>query len=108
MILPPLDVVESWPLPNYVDPITRGPANLVVNLVLFPLVCVLVALRLYTRLHISRSSGPDDWLILASLVRSLPSTSIITLTVAVSHRRIGSPNLSYRIPLWLEQTYMGR
>ena len=73
MILPPLEVIASWPLPNYDDPITRGPAPIIFNLVLFPLVCFFIALRMYTRLCISKSFGLDDWLILATLVRSLSS-----------------------------------
>ncbi|KAL7779575.1 hypothetical protein CFE70_009079 [Pyrenophora teres f. teres 0-1] len=31
MQLPPLDVILSWPTPNYVDPQTRGPALVIVN-----------------------------------------------------------------------------
>ena len=68
MQMPPLAVIESWPLPNYVNPVTRGPANIIINLVFLPLVCLVIALRVYTRLRISKSFGVDDWLILASLV----------------------------------------
>ena len=33
MRLPPLEVLYSWPDPNYVDPVTRGSALLIVNCV---------------------------------------------------------------------------
>jgi hypothetical protein len=71
MQLPPLSVIESWPTPNYVDPVVRGPENIILNLIFFPLVCLVIALRVFTRLRISKNFGIDDWLILASLVRSL-------------------------------------
>ena len=68
MQLPPLDVMATWPLPNYIDPVTRGPASTAIVLVLYPLVCLVIFLRVYARLVISKSFGPDDWLILATLV----------------------------------------
>lgn len=68
MQLPPLSVVEAWPA---ADPnaSSRGQANLIVNLVLFPLALLFLILRIYTRLAISRSFGLDDVLILAAMVR---------------------------------------
>ena len=70
MQLPPLAVLESWPKPNYVDPIQRGPVNIILNLIFLPLVCLVITLRVFTRTQISKNFGADDWLILASLVRS--------------------------------------
>ncbi|TVY83554.1 hypothetical protein LSUE1_G005195 [Lachnellula suecica] len=66
MQLPSLEILASWPAPNYIDPETRGWSNAVVNIVLYPLVCIALGLRVYTRLRISRSFGWDDWLILLS------------------------------------------
>ncbi len=71
MQLPPLEVLASWPKPNYVDPIQRGPANIILDLTLLPLVCLVITLRVFTRTSISKNFGADDWLILASLVRLL-------------------------------------
>jgi hypothetical protein len=73
MRLPPLAVIASWPTPNYIDPTRRGWANLITNAVLYPLVCVALFIRVFTRLRISRSFGVDDWLILVAIV-SLTST----------------------------------
>ena len=56
----PLDVILSWPKPNYIDPVRRGPALLAVNCVLLPISLAVVGLRLYTRLIIVRSAGLDD------------------------------------------------
>ncbi len=67
----PLSVLLSWPKPNYVDPIRRGPALVIVNSVLLPLAVVIVGLRLYTRLFICRSAGLDD-IFIALAVVSIP------------------------------------
>ena len=68
MLTPPLDVIESWPPPNHANPTTRGYANIIANLILFPLVLLIVSLRMYTRLRISKSVGLDDWFIVAAVV----------------------------------------
>ena len=64
----PLSVLLSWPAPNYVDPIRRGPSLVIVNSVLLPLAIVIVGLRLYTRLFIIRSAGLDDLFIALAVV----------------------------------------
>jgi hypothetical protein len=56
----PLEVIASWPTPNYTNPERRGPALIIVNSILLPLALIVVGLRLYTRLRISRSAGWDD------------------------------------------------
>jgi hypothetical protein len=63
-----LEVIESWPVPNYTDPIKRGPSVIVVNIVFYILVLVVVSLRTYTRLRISRVFGLDDVFILIAFV----------------------------------------
>jgi hypothetical protein len=67
----PLSVILSWPKPNYVDPVRRGPALVIVNSLLLPLALIVVGLRLYTRLAICRSAGLDD-LFIALAVVGLP------------------------------------
>ena len=70
----PLDVILSWPQPNYIDPVRRGPALVAVNCVLLPLALIVVGLRLYTRLIIVHSAGLDDVFIGLASVCS-PSSS---------------------------------
>ncbi|KAI4146456.1 MAG: hypothetical protein L6R39_003453 [Caloplaca ligustica] len=65
---PTLEIIQSWPKPNYVNPETRGPALTVVNIVFIILVVLVAALRFYTRIKITHSFGTDDWVIAASLV----------------------------------------
>lgn len=72
------DILASWPAPNYVNPVTRGNGVLIVNLVFFPVVILIILIRLYTRLKISKSFGLDDWLILAAM---LPATTYAVLAL---------------------------
>ena len=66
-----MSVIATWPTPNYVDPETRGPGLLVVNVV-FSILCLFaVAARLWARLRIVHSPGLDDVLIVISFVRDL-------------------------------------
>jgi hypothetical protein len=60
---------EGWPVPNYIDPPTRGfPC-------LFIILCVVttavVVLRLYSRYVVTRSPGIDDIFFVAGYVRLL-------------------------------------
>ena len=67
---PPLEVIESWPAPNYVDPETRGQSVLVVNITLLVLCLIVLAARLWSRLVIIRAPGLDDLLITIAIVSS--------------------------------------
>ncbi|KAB8300366.1 hypothetical protein EYC80_000549 [Monilinia laxa] len=78
MQLPSLETLATWPKPNYVDPETRGKGVLIVNLILFPVALTIILIRLYTRLHISKSFGLDDWLIIAAM---LPATTFAILAI---------------------------
>jgi hypothetical protein len=63
-----LSIIASWPQPNYIDPITRGWDFLAANLILLGFVVLVVSLRIYTRLFISRYFGLDDVLMCAATV----------------------------------------
>jgi hypothetical protein len=68
MKLPPLEIILTWPTPNYKDPVTRGSALIVINYTLAIITFIIVALRLYTRLFIIRWFGLDDVFIILALV----------------------------------------
>lgn len=68
MHLPPPEVLMSWPLPNYVNPVTRGSAVLIVNIVTITIAFLVTCLRLYTRFRITCTPGLDDILIVIALV----------------------------------------
>lgn len=69
MRIPPPEVVASWPTPNYVNPVSRGPALLIAELTIMPLALIALTARLYCRIVKVRSPGGDDWLMIAAMVR---------------------------------------
>lgn len=69
--LPPLDVLLSWPLPNYVNPITRGSEAYAIGTIFFGFATVALAIRLYARLFIRKWFGLDDFLIVLAWVRTV-------------------------------------
>lgn len=65
---PPIDVLLTWPVPNFKNPIKRGPENYVVGGVFLALATVALAMRLYARLVIRRWFGLDDVMICVAFV----------------------------------------
>jgi hypothetical protein len=70
MRLPPPEVVATWPPPNYINPETRGPALIIVELITLPLATICLALRLYVRFKVLNTSHWDDWMMVGAAVRS--------------------------------------
>ncbi|TVY29526.1 hypothetical protein LHYA1_G001499 [Lachnellula hyalina] len=68
MQLPPPEVLAALPKPNYVDPVTRGDAKVVLNVVLYTILLGFIGLRIYTRTHLRKFFGTDDVLILVALI----------------------------------------
>lgn len=64
----PLGVKLSWPNPNLDDPVTRGPALIVLSIILPALTLLLVSARLWGRFFITRAPGVDDAFCVLSLV----------------------------------------
>ena len=58
----------DWPVPNYVNPERYGPSLFIVHGVFYPIVLAMLAIRIYTRLYISKCFGLDDLLALFSMV----------------------------------------
>jgi hypothetical protein len=79
MQLPPADVLLSWPTPNYDNPVTRGPALVIVNSIFISLATITVAARIYTRIVIKRWFGIDDVFILLALLFTLGLTAVVIL-----------------------------
>ena len=64
-------VVATWPKPNLIDPVRRGPELYIVNSIFFSLTTLVLMIRLYTRIFVRRWVGLDDALIITAWVRSL-------------------------------------
>ena len=68
---PPFTVALTWPTPNYVNPVTRGYSRMIVAVIFTPLILLVLALRYYTRLSLTRKFNANDILIAATTVRTL-------------------------------------
>ncbi|PGH18063.1 hypothetical protein AJ79_00690 [Helicocarpus griseus UAMH5409] len=64
---PPPEVMATWPKPNYVNPEYQGPAMPIIGIVFLAISVIVVTLRLFVRIHMKRSAGYDDWLMLATM-----------------------------------------
>ena len=67
MRMPPSSVLAGWH-PNYTDPVTHGPAILIVNIIFITIVMIAVIGRFYSRIFIKKWLGSDDYLCLLALV----------------------------------------
>ena len=72
---------EGWPIPNYVNPPTRGTPALF--LFTCAVTAVVVALRLYSRFYLTRSPGIDDIFLVAGFVSSTFSSGFVSDRVGV-------------------------
>ncbi|KAM3076934.1 hypothetical protein ACMFMF_004850 [Clarireedia jacksonii] len=75
---PPAYVLASWPKPNYVDPVTHGYGNVVMNIVLYLILCMFLSLRIWTRTRLRASFGADDIMILLAMI---PTTGFFVLSL---------------------------
>jgi hypothetical protein len=66
--LPTTADVLKWPTPNYVDPVTRRPLVLSVEIPLTVLTILFTGGRFYSRTVIVKALGWDDWFMLAATV----------------------------------------
>ncbi|KAH7412092.1 hypothetical protein DE146DRAFT_265919 [Phaeosphaeria sp. MPI-PUGE-AT-0046c] len=73
---PPIEVMLSWPRPNFIDPETKPNSLLFIACVLGPLTIILLFVRLWVRIFHQRNPGWDDWLM---LVATLPTIAVTIL-----------------------------
>src|ERR1700748_1340126 len=66
--------ISRWPLPNYIDPVTRGSGLLIINGLFLTCMTVVFVLRIYTRAVIKKRLGIDDFFIILAFVRSFIQT----------------------------------
>lgn len=96
MQLPPISVILSWPTPNYVDPSPiRGPGLLITTFIFFPIVLIMVSLRTFTRIRLSKAFGADDIFL---IIATIPTTAIAVITV-FAVRRWGWNRHIWDVPL---------
>ncbi|ESZ92858.1 hypothetical protein SBOR_6766 [Sclerotinia borealis F-4128] len=83
MQLPPPQILSTFPQPNYIDPVTRGPLLLIITVVFLPIVYIVVGLRTFTRLYLSKHFGVDDVFLLIALV---PTTVCAVIALLAQDR----------------------
>ncbi|PYH65352.1 uncharacterized protein BO88DRAFT_446217 [Aspergillus vadensis CBS 113365] len=98
MQLPPAEVLATWPTPNYVDPVTRGPAVNIVNIVLLSIAFIVTVLRLYARFKITCTPGLDDFFIVIAFAIAVGMCACTSLAT----ERWGANRHVWDVPLsWL-------
>ncbi|KAL8823936.1 MAG: hypothetical protein Q9191_005431 [Dirinaria sp. TL-2023a] len=88
---PSAEVIASWPAPNFKDPVTRGSALTVVNVIFITLVVLVAGLRFYTRLRITKSFGLDDWIIAISLILFFWAATLNKISLLCFYHRLTGP-----------------
>jgi hypothetical protein len=68
---PPLSVIATWPFNFTNPPETRGWGTIALFILLIVSAYLVVALRIWARLRVSKNSGIDDALIVFNMVRAL-------------------------------------
>lgn len=81
----PLSQYAEWPNPNYENPVTRGDALLIINIIFIILVTLSVVIRLYSRMMVKCQSGMDDVMIVLAYI----CTVGLTATVLLANRKFG-------------------
>ncbi|KUL88116.1 hypothetical protein ZTR_04012 [Talaromyces verruculosus] len=81
--LPPASVIASWPAPDYIHPVRRGPGLLIVNVLFSSLAFILTVLRVYTRAFITATIGLDD--VLAVLALAFAIAMCTATSIAAAH-----------------------
>jgi len=88
MIIIPIEVIATWPAPNYINPVRRGPELWIVSCIFLSIATLCVGARLYSRIFIRRWFGADDALIIIAYARLLPCP--ICLFDQASNRSLNS------------------
>ena len=73
MLHPPPEVIASWPEPNFVNPQMLSNGRAVAAFVMTPMTTLIVLARVYTRLHLTKSFGWDDVILIVATVGTLYS-----------------------------------
>ncbi|ORY02462.1 hypothetical protein BCR34DRAFT_591903 [Clohesyomyces aquaticus] len=90
----PVEVLLSWPAPNYKDPVTRGNALVIVNGIFVSILALVVALRIYTRIVVKRWFGSDDVFIILAFIFAVA----LTVLVIIANESYGWSRHIYDIP----------
>ncbi|KAJ3561445.1 hypothetical protein NPX13_g8943 [Xylaria arbuscula] len=80
MRLPPIEVIASWPKPNYINPESRAPISTVVGSIFLAFVTIILLIRLYSRKQLTKGLGLDDILICLAYIPAAAFTIVGIIT----------------------------
>jgi hypothetical protein len=69
-LYPPLSISQSWPAPNYDDPVTQGTALIELTITLYAIALITVLARLWARVVVTYDVGLDDVLVVVAMARA--------------------------------------
>ncbi|KAF2402985.1 hypothetical protein EJ06DRAFT_316167 [Trichodelitschia bisporula] len=72
-----LEIASKWPVPNYVDPVRRGPELWIVSIIMLVLCTIAVGTRLYSRIFIRHWIGADDALVIAAYISTVAVSAVV-------------------------------
>lgn len=76
---PPIEVLLSWPAPNYVNPETHGHAAIILNYFLITIVTIFFGLRIYVRVVVRKKLGWDDAFLSVGYLCAVGLTTVVIL-----------------------------
>lgn len=76
---PPPEVLATWPEPNYINPESRGPALLIIELITLIIALIALIIRLYVKFILLRKPGWDDHLMITAAVSAIGMTITVIL-----------------------------
>ncbi|KAK2800356.1 hypothetical protein FQN50_008172 [Emmonsiellopsis sp. PD_5] len=103
MQVPPVNVIASWPRPNFEDPEYQGPQLAIVGIVFTTISIFVVILRIWVRMVMKRNAGWDDWLIvLATVAWALQLLlaivmMLVKLSILISYTRFATSTFRYAV-----------
>jgi hypothetical protein len=111
MRIPPITVIAQWPTPDYADPVTHGPAILIVNVMFIVLVLVAFVGRFYSRIVIKKWLGIDDFMCVLALVSLQSNFQLMFCAILTVHSGLHNRNnrcgRTRERTLWLESPHLG-
>ncbi|KAK3896409.1 hypothetical protein C8A05DRAFT_48487 [Staphylotrichum tortipilum] len=110
----PIEVIASWPKPNYINPDTRPPDPIVGGVITLSAALIFLGLRIYVRLGIMYKTELDDWVMVvaadltlpiliagrqasyAAQALFIPAALLVKISILLSYLRIAPQNSMFR------------
>ncbi|KAI0443820.1 hypothetical protein F4803DRAFT_549745 [Xylaria telfairii] len=100
MRIPPLEVIASWPRPNYINPESKAHEGKIIGSTALGLVTLILAIRLYSRKRLTNGFGLDDMFICLAYIpaAAFTITGIITQDIFQWGRHVWDVEPKFFIP----------